>query len=103
MVSGRNPLLVIGPQAVDLVPEGLRRFLAGHGEREPIEVDQRDLAEVRDLAGRLRDVFEAADAGAAAGTLNRLLAESAAPPQLSDHDGSRWHLHVSHPDASWAA
>jgi len=47
-------------------------------------------------AGWLRVVFNAAAAGdvdAAAMTVNALLAETGARPQLDRHDGEPWHLH----------
>lgn len=48
------------------------------------------------LAGRLRAVFEAAEAGdtdRAAELVNALLRDYQAAPTLSRHDGERWHLH----------
>ena len=47
-------------------------------------------------AGRLRAVFDAVDRGdvdAAAVTVNALLAQTGAHPQLDRHDGEPWHLH----------
>jgi predicted RNA-binding Zn ribbon-like protein len=80
----------------DLVdPDALSSFLGEHG----IGGDQRptgeDLEQVRRLRDRLRKVFEAADHRAAAGLLNRLLADAGASPQLTDHDGGPWHLHYT--------
>jgi predicted RNA-binding Zn ribbon-like protein len=48
------------------------------------------------IAGWLRVVFDAAsraDLDAAAMTVNALLAETGARPQLDRHDGEPWHLH----------
>jgi predicted RNA-binding Zn ribbon-like protein len=52
--------------------------------------------ELTAIAGWLRVVFDAADSGdldAAAMTVNALLAETGARPQLDRHDGEPWHLH----------
>jgi len=77
--------------------------LTAHGEPDPIEIRDADLAELRQAALRLREVFAAADARAAADCLNGLLAGQAHPPRLTTHDGtSGWHLHVDGgDDASW--
>jgi predicted RNA-binding Zn ribbon-like protein len=50
------------------------------------------------LAGRLRPVFVAAEAGdvdGVAGLVNALLRDYRAAPQLSRHDDEPWHLHFS--------
>ena len=52
--------------------------------------------ELRAIAGWLRPVFDSVDRGdvdAAAMTVNALLAETGARPQLDRHDGEPWHLH----------
>jgi hypothetical protein len=82
-------------------PGALRRLLAAHGEAEPVDVDDADVAGARALRGRLAPVFGAEPATAAA-VLNGLLDEAAVRPRLSDHDGSAWHLHVAPAGASWA-
>jgi predicted RNA-binding Zn ribbon-like protein len=82
-------------------PAELRTFLLEHGESEPVEVGEQDLADIRAVRERLRPVFHA-EAGEAAQLVNGLLAEYAVRPYLSDHDGTAWHLHVAKPDASWA-
>lgn len=75
-----------------------------YGEPEPIEISPADLAELRQSALLLREVFAAGDVGTAAGRLNGLLASRAHPPRLTSHGGtSGWHLHVDgDDDASWA-
>jgi predicted RNA-binding Zn ribbon-like protein len=47
-------------------------------------------------------VFAAADVDLAAALVNRLLDRAQAPPRLSNHDGTAWHLHVTGEQASWA-
>jgi len=79
----------------------LREFLLTHDEPEPVDVDQRDLDEVRAVRERIRPVFEL-EPGEAAPVLNELLREYAVRPYLSDHDGTPWHLHVARPEARWA-
>ena len=77
--------------------------LRAYGEPERIEISAADLADLRRAATRLREVFAAADASAAAGKINDLLAGRAHPPRLTTHNGKYgWHLHVdSSDDAPW--
>lgn len=82
-------------------PAELADFLRAHGEPEPIAVDVADVTAVRELRERLRTVFETTVEAEAARIINDLLAACATTPYLSDHDGTAWHLHVSHADASW--
>jgi predicted RNA-binding Zn ribbon-like protein len=75
---------------------GLLELTAAHPTWAARVADS-DVAPLRALRGSLRTVFEAAAAGdtrAAATTLNGLLAASEVRPQVSDHDGGRWHLHM---------
>jgi predicted RNA-binding Zn ribbon-like protein len=85
-------------------PAALIAVLRKYGEPEPIEISATDLADLRQAALLLRDVFAAGDADAAADRLNELLAGRAHPPRLTSHGGtSGWHLHVdSDDDAPWA-
>ncbi|GAA1128515.1 CGNR zinc finger domain-containing protein [Kribbella jejuensis] len=82
-------------------PAALREFLLEHGEPEPIEVDEDDLAKVRMVREWLRPVFEG-DPARAARVLNAMLERYAVRPYLSDHDGTPWHVHVARPGAPWA-
>lgn len=75
----------------------LRRFLAGHSVWET-KVNQRDLAALRDLRDRLRQVFELAAAGRSqvvVDMLNDLLRSYPIRPQISGHDDFDWHLHLA--------
>jgi len=78
--------------------------LRKYGEPEPIEISAADVAELRQAAHLLREVFAAGDAGTAADRLNGLLASRAHPPRLTSHGGtSGWHVHVDgDDDAPWA-
>ena len=80
--------------------EGLQRFLSAHEMAG--EVDENDLARVKDLRTALRRVFEARSDGEAAQILNRLLAEARATPRISAHDDSPVHMHFEQVDASVA-
>jgi Putative stress-induced transcription regulator/CGNR zinc finger len=96
--------------AVDLVnlpgdgldAAGLARFLVEHGEAPPIELDAGDVRGLVQVREQLREVFAAADVDLAAALVNRLLDRAQAPPRLSNHDGTAWHLHVTGEQASWA-
>jgi predicted RNA-binding Zn ribbon-like protein len=59
------------------------------------------------VAARLREVFEAGSADAAASLVNAQLAGTGAHPRLEKHDGEPWHLHFTAADdtlvTGWAA
>jgi predicted RNA-binding Zn ribbon-like protein len=66
------------------------------GKPQAPGVTEQDAADLAAVAGWLRVVFDAVHTGdldAAALTLNALLAETGAHPQLDRHDGEPWHLH----------
>ena len=81
----------------------LVEILRNYGESEASDISPTGLADLRHAAAKLRPVFAAADATAAANRINDLLAGRAHPPRLTSHGGtSGWHLHVdSHDDAPW--
>jgi predicted RNA-binding Zn ribbon-like protein len=81
----------------------LAQVLREYGEPGSAEVSSADLAELRDAAGRLYEVFAARDAAEAAERINVLLADRAQAPRLTSHGGhTGWHLHVdSDDDAPW--
>jgi predicted RNA-binding Zn ribbon-like protein len=57
-----------------------------------------DLEELRSVRQRLRNVFnavEAGDAPRAVSVLNQLLEQYPIRPQISGHDGTEWHLHLA--------
>ena len=78
--------------------------LRAHGEPEPVEISDTDLAALRRAALGLREVFAAGDVAAAAEQINALLAAHADPPRLTNHGGEYgWHLHVDRDDdVPWA-
>jgi predicted RNA-binding Zn ribbon-like protein len=76
--------------------------LVAHGEPEPVELGEDDLARLRAPAAELRQVFAATDTAGAADALNRILARHARPPRLTRHGGTAWHLHVdADDDGDW--
>lgn len=61
-------------------------------------VTRRDLDAMRDLRAELRAIFVAATSGDeedAVERLNSLLIQHPVHPQVSGHDGQRWHLHLT--------
>ena len=84
--------------------DALIAVLRAHGEPEPVEISDADLAGLRQAALDLQEVFAAGDVAAAADRINALLGARAHPPRLTTHGGgSGWHLHVDgSDDAPWA-
>ncbi|SDL90477.1 Putative stress-induced transcription regulator [Nonomuraea maritima] len=65
--------------------------------------DPRPAPGLRRLRDELASVFDAAgDDRAVAGRLNALLERYPVRPQLSDHDGHGWHLHLAEDPAATA-
>ena len=72
--------------------------LVGEGRRWEAQTTLRDVEVLRRLRGPLREVFEraaAADGPGAVAVLNALLDESVVSPQITAHDATRWHLHLT--------
>jgi predicted RNA-binding Zn ribbon-like protein len=75
-----------------------RELLIAQGASRARRVTHSDLSELRRLRGQLREIFDAIDANAptrGVDILNQLLARYPIRPQINDHDGSGWHLHLS--------
>ncbi|MDH2427770.1 CGNR zinc finger domain-containing protein [Sphaerisporangium sp. TRM90804] len=91
-------LLVNSGDALD-TPEGAKRLLAQAGRaRQAGRLTRADLEILRELRRELAAVFAAAARGdeqEAVDRLNSLLARHPVRPQLSRHDGQRWHLHLT--------
>jgi predicted RNA-binding Zn ribbon-like protein len=81
--------------------EDLDSFLAAEGFSGSRTRDAAELASVHLLRGRLAALW-IADEDTAVGTVNRLLSEARALPQLVKHDQWDWHLHATTPDAPLA-
>jgi predicted RNA-binding Zn ribbon-like protein len=75
----------------------LRSFLADQ-PRLSDQATESDLPRLVELRAELREVFESVERGdtrKAVEQLNRLLVEHPIRPQISDHDDSDWHLHLT--------
>jgi predicted RNA-binding Zn ribbon-like protein len=79
----------------------LDRFLAAEGFSGSRTHDAAELASVHRLRGELAELW-LADEDTAVDTVNRLLREARALPQLMKHDGWDWHLHATTPEAPLA-
>jgi predicted RNA-binding Zn ribbon-like protein len=88
-----------GEQLPDLAAlDGFVRAWGWSGDRQR---DQAELESVRELRPRLRELWSGTPDEVVA-TLNRMLAEARAVPQLVKHDGWDYHLHATPPDAPLA-
>jgi len=76
----------------------LDAFFARHGYTGRRDGTDAELARVRALAPRLRELLLASRDEAPA-LVNDLLARSGTPPRLVRHEGQDWHLHAVAPDA----
>ncbi|GIF21794.1 putative RNA-binding Zn ribbon-like protein [Actinoplanes tereljensis] len=65
-------------------------------------VTETDLTRTRSVLGNWETIVDARDDHERATLLNRMLAEAAAYPRLTDHTGG-WHLHYRDPDQSPSA
>lgn len=93
-----------GRDTLTTLPE-LRQLLANKRIWQQAAEDG-DVAELRTLRHRLRQVFTAAAGGAgrqAVDELNALLTEYPVHPQISGHDDTGWHLHLAEATPSVAA
>jgi predicted RNA-binding Zn ribbon-like protein len=81
--------------------ENLDAFLAAEGFSGGRRRDNAELESVLELRRELAAVWTA-DEDAAVDTVNRLLRDANALPQLMKHDGWDWHLHATAPDAPLA-
>ncbi|MEV4187637.1 CGNR zinc finger domain-containing protein [Streptosporangium canum] len=91
-------LLINSPERLTGL-EGLRALLEEGGRYRPgCRITRGDLDALRDLREELVTVFEAAAAGGeqdVVDRLNSLLIQHPVQPQISGHDGERWHLHLT--------
>jgi len=79
----------------------LDRFLAAEGFTGSRRRDAAELASVHRLRAELAELW-LADESTVVGTLNRLLRDAGALPQLVKHDQWDWHLHATTPEAPLA-
>lgn len=81
--------------------DDLDRFLEAEGFTGSRSRDAAELAGVHRLRDRLAEVW-LADEDTAVDTVNRLLRDACALPQLVRHDHWDWHLHATAPEAPLA-
>lgn len=80
----------------------LDRLVRDHDISGVASLREQDVVAVSALSRRLRQVFEEPDEAVGAAVVNELLAESAATPQLTAHDGYALHVHHFAPGADVA-
>jgi predicted RNA-binding Zn ribbon-like protein len=101
LVNTRNPVTNEDRLAAE---NDVTHFLDTHGEgdwpRPGWSATETDLHEVRALRARLREVFKAADAEAAARIINGILSDVGAVPRVSVHAGAAPHLHFEPQDGA---
>jgi predicted RNA-binding Zn ribbon-like protein len=83
-------------------PAELDAFLRQHPFSGVRRGTSEEVAEVRRLRARLRELWDVTDRDEVAALINALLADADAAPYLSKHDELDWHLHVTRPDAPLA-
>ena len=96
-----NTLDVVSGEDSLATQEDLDEFVARWGWSGTIRHDGEELAQVRALRPRFREVWERDEAGVVE-VVNAMLAESRAMPQLVRHDEWDWHLHATPDDAPLA-
>jgi predicted RNA-binding Zn ribbon-like protein len=125
--SHTDAVVAMAVEFVNLLTEGERRgrrYLPPDGPERVARLDallktaggrhwatESEAAELVQLAGQLRTVFESVAAGdldSAAGRVNQLLRVTGAHPALERHDGEPWHVHFHASDErslakGWAA
>ncbi len=80
----------------------LAGVLESFGEHDVVLTDL-DVGALGVVLDALREILATPDRDVAAAGLNRLLATTAGPPRLVQHEGWTWHLHVDRADdAPWA-
>ncbi|MBU2696750.1 MULTISPECIES: CGNR zinc finger domain-containing protein [Pimelobacter] len=78
-------------------PDELEAFFSDHGYTGRHDGDEAELAAVHAVVPRLRTLLTA-DRDDAVDTVNAMLREASALPQLRRHDGYDWHLHAVDPE-----
>ena len=95
-----NAALDVGgsePGALDSVDD-LAAFYDDFGYTGRLDGDRDELTQVQAIRGELRSLLTS-ERDAVVATINRVLAEAQAVPQLVRHDGLDWHIHAIADDA----
>ncbi|GAA5041102.1 putative RNA-binding Zn ribbon-like protein [Thermocatellispora tengchongensis] len=91
-------LLINSPERLESL-EGAGELLRESGHSAPQQrVTRADVEALRDLRGDLVAIFESATAGDehdVVERINALLVRHPVHPQITGHDGSPWHLHLT--------
>jgi predicted RNA-binding Zn ribbon-like protein len=82
-------------------PEDLSRFLVANPYTGVVRTDEQEVAAVRAVRGRLRELWQTDRVGAVP-LVNRMLADGEALPRLVIHDGYDWHIHATSDDSPLA-
>ena len=82
---------------------GLRMYLTESNWSGTVLGTDDELESVRVLRARLAQFWTTTDRDEVARLVNELLADTAAQPFLTRHDGFDWHLHLTHDDAPLAS
>ncbi|MFI1069408.1 CGNR zinc finger domain-containing protein [Streptomyces puniciscabiei] len=104
LTMARRTAALVNALAADRPDPGhVAEVLHAYGETGAVDLTARDVAQMREAALRLREVFAAENADAAAAVLNRLLGEHTGSLRLTSHGGGTpWHPHLDHDDdAPW--
>jgi predicted RNA-binding Zn ribbon-like protein len=80
-------------------PDAVDDVLTTYDYRPADDVGPTEVRELAEWAGRLRAVFAETDVGRRVQLVNALLADVAAPPYISRHDGRAPHFHYAEHDA----
>lgn len=81
---------------------GLDAFLAEHPYTGRVDGDDEELAAVRVLRERVREIWHVSEHDETVRIVNALLADCGARPYVTRHDDWDWHLHVTEPTAPLA-
>ena len=86
----------------ELLPDldALHAFVVSHDVSEVGRLTREELANVRAVRYRLREIFLTGNAAKSAALLNDLLGTVIVIPRLTDHDGYPWHIHYFPPGAA---
>ncbi|MEV0110879.1 CGNR zinc finger domain-containing protein [Nocardia sp. NPDC050799] len=76
---------------------GLEARIRGAGMTGPFEEAPDDHERTRAVIDSWLEIVDAADSSRRAELLNAQMADAAAHPRLTDHDGEGWHLHYRDP------
>jgi predicted RNA-binding Zn ribbon-like protein len=99
LLSAVDLINTVGDDGDELTsPADLDRFVAQWRITGSRTGDAAELDAVRDLRGELRRIWVSDDGDEVVASVNTLLADARAVPQLVRHDDWDWHLHATTPE-----